>query len=610
MSCEVCGRLYHPQRLPFLCAIDARNHLYESRIAHAVVLLQNEQLEAQVNSGLGVASECEDDNTSTKDDQLALKSQADALEAERQDVLDHTREVAACAERLRNEMAETRAELKRRKETLQQRRSGLAVASNGIVARRARLQADAERSIAMTRFKWNQNHEAMATTRGFLCMEASKLYGLRWLKKGHTVCYEIGGLEVVDPYNMNNLPPEVVSTSLAHITHILMLACHYLSIRLPAEITLPHRDYPQPTIFSLLSSYKHGDVPFPGTVDLHPNNSIPFATKSSPLSANSSRSSAHTLPRARPLYLDKPLHVLAKDDRLGHTLFLEGIGLLAYNIAWACCSQGVPICDKTSFEDMFSIGRNLYNLLIGNQLLSNPAGRVFSTSTAMSPSSNIRGTAGNSNNSNDKNDGNESGGANGKTPIPASIGRSSHGTTHTYLSDKTVQNFKILNPNRLADRLRSKLSSESTMPDWEVLEDDAWAVDDDDQNKMEDGVLNRVVVSPPAARQSERSSGRNASSTGANGGNSRNTNRGTSVDTSVSTSGGTSGKTSFGGVIVGSRVPEQRLYGVESVATVFAAMDDTVANMDLESQRPSGPPSIDRSKGSGTSGWTKLRNRQ
>lgn len=384
-----------------------------------------------------------------------------------------------------------------------------------------------------------------------------------------------------------------------------MLACHYLSIRLPAEITLPHRDYPQPTIFSLLSSYKHGDVPFPGTADLHPNNSIPFTTKSSPSSANSSRFSAHTLPRARPLYLDKPLHVLAKDDRLGHTLFLEGIGLLAYNIAWACCSQGVPMGDKTSFEDMFSIGRNLYNLLIGNQLPSNPAGRVFSASPAMSPSSNTRGTAGNSNNSNAKSGGNESV-ANGKTSIPASIGLSSHGATHTYLSDKTVQNFKILNPNRLADRLRTKLSSDSTMPDWEVLEDDAWAVDDDDQNKMEDGVLNRVVVSPPAAHQSERSSGRNASSTGPNGGSSSNTNRGSSAGTS----GGASGKTGFGGVVVGSHVPEQRLYGVESVATVFAAMDDTVANIDLKSQRLTAPPTADRSKGSGTSGWTKLRNRQ
>jgi hypothetical protein len=67
------------------------------------------------------------------------------------------------------------------------------------------MQADVERSTAMTKFKWNQSYEAMAATRGFLCMEASKLYGLRRVKKGSAVRYEIGGFEVVDPYNMNSM---------------------------------------------------------------------------------------------------------------------------------------------------------------------------------------------------------------------------------------------------------------------------------------------------------------------------------------------------------------------------------------------------------------------
>ncbi|CAK7221646.1 hypothetical protein SCUCBS95973_004569 [Sporothrix curviconia] len=617
MSCEVCGRLYHPQRLPFLCAVDARNHLYEPRIAHAVALLQNEQLEAQVNAGLGVESGIPgtegDAGDDSKERKAAPKSQAEAWKAERQEALDHARDMADRAGRLRSEMAAARLALNRRKEGLQQRRSDLAAASNGTAARRARLQAEAERSIAMTRFKWNKSYEAMAATRGFLCMEASKLYGLRRLKKGSTVRYEIGGFEVVDPYNMNNLPPEVVSTSLAHIAHILMLACHYLSIRLPAEITLPHRDYPRPTIFSLSSSYTHGDVPFPGTANLHPN--IPSSSGSSPSSASSRRSSSHKIPRARPLYLDKPLHVLAKEDSHGHTLFLEGIALLAYNVAWACCSQGVPIGDKASFEDTFSIGRNLYNLLIGNQLLNNPVGRIFPASAAVSPSNSSQGPEGNgssggkNSSSSNKNENqpeneneNENGNAGGKTPtVPASIGRYSHGTTHTYLGDDTVQGFKLLNPNRLADRLKTKLSSESTMPDWEVLEDDAWAVEDEDQNNMEDGVLNRVVVSPPAVRQNGRGSK-----------NHRGTSLGGGIRDSGSGSGSnkSGGAAAGGGVVVGSRVPEQRLFGVESVATVFTAMDDTLADIDPESQRPSGRVPADRAKGSGTSGWTKLRNRQ
>ncbi|CAK7272947.1 hypothetical protein SEPCBS119000_005393 [Sporothrix epigloea] len=606
MSCEVCGRLYHSQRLPFLCAVDARNQLYETRIAHAVVLLQNEQLEAQVNSGLVTGPGVGGDNASTKESQPSPKRQAEAFEAERQNALDHTQDVVARAERLRIEMAATRAELERLKETLQQRRLGLAAANNGTVARRARLQADAERSIAMTRFKWNQNHEAMATSRAFLCMEASKLYGLRRLKKGKSVRYELGGLEVVDPYNLNNLPPEVVSTSLAHVAHILMLACHYLSIRLPAEITLPHRDYPQPTIFSLPSSFKHGNVPFPGTAGLQHNMNTPFPTKSSALPANS-RNLTLTPSRARPLYLEKPLYVLAKDDRLGHTMFLEGIGLLAYNIAWACCSQGVPV--KASYEDMFSIGRNLYNLLIGNRLLNHAARRAFPTAAVMSPSSMPRGTTGNTQNASSGNNSEEGSGADGRAPKPASIGHFSHGTAHTYLSDKTVQSFRIIEPSRLADRLKAKLSSDSTMPDWEVLEDDAWAVDDEDDNKMEDGVMKRVVISPPAAAPEDRANDNGALATSGNGGGSSvRTNRSAARGAPSGASSGAARKAS-GGVVVGSRVPEQRLYGVESVATVFAAMDDTVANMDPESRRPSISAPTDRAKGSGTNGWTKLRKR-
>ena len=385
-----------------------------------------------------------------------------------------------------------------------------------------------------------------------------------------------------------------------------MLACHYLSIRLPAEITLPHRDYPRPTIFSLSSSYTHGDVPFPGTVNLHPNIPSSSSTTTSPLSANSSRrSSSHKTPRARPLFLDKPLHVLAREDGPGHTLFLEGIALLAYNIAWACCSQGVPIGDKTSFEDTFSIGRNLYNLLIGNQLINNPVGRIFPSSAAMSPSTSSRGAvagSGSRRNGAISSSSGSSGFADGKTPVPASMGRYSHGTTHTYLGDDMVQTFRILNPNRLADRLKTKLSSESTMPDWEVLEDDAWAVEDEDQNNMEDGVLNRVVVPPPDPRHKGRGSIRSTSSSGGGGGGGG----GGGIR-----GGGSRNAGATGGVVVGSRVPEQRLFGVESVATVYAAMDDTVANIDPESQRPSSRARTpaDRPKGSGTSGWTKLRDR-
>lgn len=315
-----------------------------------------------------------------------------------------------------------------------------------------------------------------------------------------------------------------------------MLACHYLAIRLPAEVTLPHRDYPRPTIFSLSSSYSHGEVPFPGTATFQPSHA-----------AGRDHEPFQRVPRARPLFIDKQLPVLAKEDSWTHTMFLEGVALLAYDIAWACGSQGVPIGDKASFDDVFNIGRNLYNLLIGSQLLNNPAGRIFSAPSApSSPGGGMRQT-----------DGGGGGGGGGREvnefgKTATMMGRYSHGTAHTFLGDDIIQGFRIPSPNRLADRLKTRLSSESTLPDWEVLDDDAWAPDD--HNHMEDGVLSK--------------GGRH------NG---------------------------------GSSAPDRRLFGVESVATVITDLEDTLALADMDASPRNRRP--EKARTAGTSGWTKLRNR-
>lgn len=237
-----------------------------------------------------------------------------------------------------------------------------------------------------------------------------------------------------------------------------MLASTYLAIKLPAEITLPHRDYPNPTIFSLASSYRHGEVPFPGTVVLPP-------------ATTADQNSKH-VPRPRPLFIDKPLLTLAKEDQSQYSLFIEGVVLLAYDIAWACCTQGVPIGDKTSYEEVCNMGRNLYNLLIGNQLTNHPNNRLAQASDAAdvtkSPTDQLGGSS---------------------KPM---MGRYSHGTTHTFLGStegtEFLRTFKLPNPVKLADRLKKKMLSDADGLDWEMLEDDAWAADE----PMENGVQWRV----------------------------------------------------------------------------------------------------------------------
>jgi len=253
------------------------------------------------------------------------------------------------------------------------------------------------------------------------------------------------------------LSPEVISTSLAHIAHILALASHYLGIRLPAEITLPHPDYPRPTIFSLASSYKHGEVPFPGSV----------ASQIPPVMDDGEQKH---VPRPRPLFIDKPLLTLAKEDPSAYSFFLEGASLLAYDIAWACCSQGVSFGDKDSYEDVCNMGQNLWRLLIGDQLHRRSVEPTFPSSLTPPTGSPRREDHGEATN-----------------PM-STIGRWSHGTLHSFLGgaegSEFVRNFKILPPLKLADRLKKRLSSEAPMLEWEKIEGE----------ELEDGFEDGVFV--------------------------------------------------------------------------------------------------------------------
>lgn len=456
MECDICRRPHNSQKLPFLCAVDARNQLYEPRFASALALMESAELEEKVNEALSGPARLEN------------------LKSEQQTALDRTSRIIAQADRLRADLDAARKEIASKKEALARRKSDLASASTDIDVRRQKQLDITERAANLMGHKWNRSADIMAATRAFLCMEAARLYGLRRIKKSNSPKYEIGGVEIVELLGMNSKPslsyplsclpeltkvvdfsPEAISTSLAHVAHILVLASHYLAIRLPAEITLPHRDYPRPTIFTLASSYQHPDIPFPGTGNLQ--SQIPSTSKD--------RSPQH-LPRPRPLFIDKPLPALAKEDPPAYSLFVEGVTLLAYDVAWACCSQGITFSEKTLYEDACNMGQNLYKLLIGNQLLSNPAAQIFA------PAASGPNNAANGDELADT----------GKTKNM--MGRFSHGTAHTFLGGAAggdfVRSFRLPNPVKLADRLRKKLISEAPMLEWEKIEsEDVMAADDD-----------------------------------------------------------------------------------------------------------------------------------
>lgn len=254
---------------------------------------------------------------------------------------------------------------------------------------------------------------------------------------------------------IQDLSPEVISTSLAHIAHIVMLASHYLAIRLPAEISLPHRDYPRPTIFSLTSSYRHGEVPYPGS-----------ALPQTGTSTKSEGDSQH-VPRPRPLYIDKPLPTLAKEDPSSYSLFLEGVTLLAYNVSWACSTQGVSIGDKNSYDDVCNLGQNLWRLMIGDQLYRKSVEPTFPNSLTGAVVDSAKDES-------------------AQTTKPQ-IGRWSHGTAHSFLGGaegtEFIRSLKLLAPIKLADRLKKRLSSEAPMLEWEKIDGDEARSGDKDEDE-------------------------------------------------------------------------------------------------------------------------------
>ncbi|CAL3972444.1 unnamed protein product [Diplocarpon coronariae] len=458
MQCDICFRAggHGEKKLHFLCPTDARNLLYEPRIQNARVLLESDALNLQVTSLLSNDKSKEDKATSQAS---PTSMEAVSMSAEKDQTIDRTQQIITRADELRAKVDLAKNEIAKRKAMISRRNSDLASATNGVDTRRARQIEDVEKATRMTKYKWNQVHATTASSRAFLCGEAAKLYGL---KRARTNTggeeFQIGGVAIVDLKSLNTASPAQISTALSHTVHLLMLSTHYLAIRLPAEITLPHRDYPLPTIFPIPSSYKYIDVPFPGTTPSQSSNTSP---------ADSRYTESRNHPHPRPLFITKPLPLLATEDPSGYGLFLEGITLLAYDVAWVCKSQGIPVGDENGFEDICNIGRNLYHLLIGPKPRSAPSSRA-PPSAQSTPTKGSRDTEVESD---------------GSKATITTVGRYSHGTAHSFLGSaegtEFIRSWKLLSPMKLVDKLKGKLLSEVANAEWEVLDADAWAVDDE-----------------------------------------------------------------------------------------------------------------------------------
>jgi hypothetical protein len=166
------------------------------------VLVEKDALDQQITALVASQSKGVEQN---ENGPAVSRQDISEILAEKEQAVDRTQQIIAHADELRIKVEKAREEIAKKKAIIERRKSELAAASNGVEARRTRQIEEVEKSIRMSKYKWNQTHAVTASSRAFLCGEAAKLYGLRWVKKnGGLEEYKIGGIGIIDLRAMNS----------------------------------------------------------------------------------------------------------------------------------------------------------------------------------------------------------------------------------------------------------------------------------------------------------------------------------------------------------------------------------------------------------------------
>lgn len=474
MSCHICESAH--SRLPFLCPTCARNPLYQLRLETTRILLEKEVLGKQIEDTVLHRNSEEQhlkptERSSETDHQCSrfwslqtISSKQAASSSRRDDISQHL-------EVLKEETRVKKADIAGQRATLSRRRADAETAQYQLVERETTALTSVQNTTKRAEHLWHSLHSKTAEARIFLCREAAHLYGLRQktARKGDSrQLYVLGGMPIVDLRDMNGTflrlylslqytyvfpgaTPAQISTSFSNVAHLLVLVSHYLSLRLPAEITLPHRDYPNPTIYSPASSYDSRGVP--GKTSAQPSPSGQTASRTA---------DTHTQSRPRPLFIDKSLQRLAKEDPGTYALFLEGATLLAWDVAWLCRTQGINLTSD-SWEEVCDMGKSMYQLLVAPPAQPSSLMRAFAsrdTQNKIKPTKDSPQTT-----------------IQRRKSFPM-LGHYSHGTVHSFLAasegSEYMRTWKLPTPTKIVDKLKANLLGEMTSAEWELLEENEW----------------------------------------------------------------------------------------------------------------------------------------
>ncbi|KAL5121203.1 hypothetical protein ACEQ8H_000671 [Pleosporales sp. CAS-2024a] len=462
MECDICGKagtLAHPLH----CITCARSYLEQPRIDLAQTLIDKDGVERHVKAVILGSDDKNSQHVSLSDSKGGLLVDRQECthhlnwqrtKAETAEIQERTQLIANESKRLRDQMEITRKQIEAQRAANAQRKSDLSSATYGIESRRANELDKVQQHLKRIDYKSDKMHYDTMELRLQLCTTAAKLAGLKRASRknkdeGVQVVYNIGPgsrLRIWDLRELNDAPPDQLSASLGAVAQLLVRVAAYIGIRLPAEITLAHNDYPQPTIFSPASSYKGKKVYFPGSTPSHSSSNSPEASRTIDPRVH--------IPKPRTLFIDRHLSHLAAEDPPAYSSFIEGVSLLAYNVAWLCRTQGMKDSFK-QWEDVCPIGESLHRLLVLHETYSHqrPENPLDKDMTLKCSSRNpLR-----------------------KTPV--GFGQLSHATSHSYLN--TAENAQYLSgwaltPTKIVDELKAYLLAEQQAQEWDVLNQKEW----------------------------------------------------------------------------------------------------------------------------------------
>ena len=465
MECQICTR--HQDAVPgFNCPACARASLYALRNQHAHALLDKARFSQQVQKVM------EKRNIPAKTSprsQTSLHQLSEGIKtvghAERLAEIhasgEKTDAIAKHVEALRKDMLAYKDELQQRKTRRDERKQDLAIAKASLRIR----QKDASTLLSHSnRGRIRQIdtiHEDIILVRISQCKRAASLMCLKELfmpvdagKRG--IQYYISHLQIPDIRHLNNTEPAFINGMFQSIVRLVYQTCLYLRIRLPAEMVLPYAGYPWPSIYTLASSYvKHEP--------LSRRKILPLQSRESSIK-NSRDLEQRGAGRPRHLSTDKKLPRLAKENSVAYALLVEGMALLAWDIAWLCRTQGLPVAEK-NWEDVSDIGRNLWLLFCTqpHNLSTSESCRV----SRLDPANALKQARG--------------GAPFNASSVSVAFGIFSHGSvknnlespksssTSTY--DVSARGWAFANPVKIFDELRAALLTEMSGHDWELLDD-------------------------------------------------------------------------------------------------------------------------------------------